>query len=186
VKVLLYTDASVMQGVGAWGVVALRVGMRPLQHAAIMRDPTKSSTHTEIRAVANGLHLAMKSGHIQPGDEVELRCDCQSVVGILNGAAFTKRVTAKRAASREQLQQAAQVVRDMLAKRGCTMTAVWIKGHASEANGDHGLQNRWCDMNARRVAKAEVKKREATKTREAAARKHAARAARLLTSRVSA
>ena len=88
----IFTDSGVVDRLGSWAAVIVRVvGSRGIVEAS---GPLRAETDTfagEARAIANGLHHALKSGMIGPGELVAVRCDNEAVVKAFSGQRRAKR-----------------------------------------------------------------------------------------------
>jgi len=123
VKVNLYTDAGVRNGVATWGAVCAPKGRERVERCGRMREDLKDTTAAELRAMADGLHSMLRAGVIQRGDEVKLFCDNQDAVAKLNGATPMKRE--KQARHRDAVGK----VLDMAALAGVKVKGAHVKGH---------------------------------------------------------
>lgn len=159
VEVNVYSDASVIthgpnRGDGAWGAVIVRPGEDPFEASGKLKDDVVSSTIAELRAAANALHAALAAGLIKPGDRVVVRCDNDTVAGLLAGVTFKKnKVRLHRIAVLEWITKTST-------ERGFEVSGIWIRGHQpAESTDPHVRHNRRADhLCARVLSTRKVKK----------------------------
>jgi len=140
VKAVLYTDASIKGGRGAWAALVLVPDADPIEYSGRLRGSFVSSAATEICAIANGLHSAGEAGLLAHGGEVEVWCDNEAAVFWANGQVQPKRK------SDPVLVKARRFIRDYCKGRRITFRAYHVKGHQRLDSRDPGaIYNNRCD-----------------------------------------
>jgi len=140
VKVELYTDASIVKGRGAWASLVLRGDGDPVEAFGVLRGSFRSSTATEIAAIANGIHAAHRAGLIERGDEVAIWCDNTAAVMWANGACRDKRN------GDPFLREARRWIRDFSRRHGFKCRAAHVKGHQRlDSDDPRAIYNIRCD-----------------------------------------
>lgn len=139
-RVQLYTDASIVKGRGAWAALVLRGNGDPVEKAGPLRGSFRSSTATELCAIANGLHFARRAGLIERGDEVEIWCDNMASVYWANGWVKVK------PDSDPMLVEARGFIRNLSRSHRFAIKAAHVKGHQRlDSDDPHATYNIRCD-----------------------------------------
>lgn len=145
-RVHLYTDAGVKDGLATWGCVAVVDGVATFEASGRMRGETADSTLAELRAAANALHKVIRAGIVQRGDSVWLICDSAWTVGLVRGKVSPGGAHPKRAAARRHAEALA-VVHKVASDSGLILTARGVKGHQPlKSKCPHAPHNRRCDQ----------------------------------------
>lgn len=136
-KVDLYTDAGVRNGLATWATVIVKDGVVVRESCGRMRADLKCSSTAEIRAIANALHRMLRAGEISPGDEVHIYSDNQHAVYRITGGWKHKPESAPA--------KAAAVALSLAEAHGLTLKGHWIKGHRPDGSSKHAKHNNRCD-----------------------------------------
>ncbi len=133
----LYTDASVYDKTrsGAWAACIVdNSGKLLAEKSGPLRDETNNTTHAELAAAANGIHLFVKIGALPVGSSVMVVCDNKDAV--------------RKISLKTKSEEATKVIRDLAREHALNIHARWIKGHqaAERAAVDPDVRfNRLCD-----------------------------------------
>lgn len=139
-NVTIYTDASIKQRRGAWATVIIRDGCQPVEFSGSLRGRFRSSTATEICAVANALHKAHQAGLVEHGDAVMVHCDNEGAVGRINTGGTNTWKTDRL------LIEARHAIAKLAKRHGFTVKSRHVKGHQAMATVcEHGVYNLRCD-----------------------------------------
>jgi hypothetical protein len=182
----VYSDAGNRRGVGSWGCYAKRKDGRggEFERAGLLKGSLDNSELCEIRAIANSLHSLVKSGMIDRGEFVVVRCDNVGAGNRINAPA-----NRDKRQNIVELNRCAQWIRDFASRNGFTLSVRFVKGHQPETSKDvHAFGNRRADALASSFFKDKYKIPKARPTISSAARaaKLAATVAKLTTGKVSA
>lgn len=123
----VYTDASVKEQAGAWGMVAIwpSCERKKIEASGVMRDDCKCSTAAELRAIGNALYHLVDGGHVTADDAAKVFCDNQSAVDRLNG-------TITRVRGRDQdapWLEAMKWIKSFVVAHSLVLEVQWVKGH---------------------------------------------------------
>lgn len=143
--VQIYTDAGVKNRRGAWAVVAVRADGRGgvFEASGILRDDLDRSDLCEARALANGVHAAIKAGLIVKGDRVDIRLDNLIVADRFAGGKRAKKYRASDFLLRVALDRGKAYLRTA----GASYKCAWIKGHSDPSDPcPHARMNRRADL----------------------------------------
>lgn len=139
-KVDLYTDAGVKDGLATWGAVCSPTGRGLVERCGRMRDDLADTTAAELRAMANGLHSMIRAGVIEREDCVRLICDNVRAVAVVNGANI------KLGRKRDRRRGAIEKLRELADAAGIALKAAFVKGHQRISSEDpHAPFNRRAD-----------------------------------------
>lgn len=142
--VRVYTDASIYEGVGAWGCVIIRQDHEPREHAGKLCGHFGSSQAVEAAAMANALHRAAADRMAVPGDRVEIHCDNLHVVDRIRAE---MRGQPWKASDDQAITKAVAYVLSTADRLGLDLAVAWVKGHQRlDSRDPHALYNRRCDQ----------------------------------------
>jgi len=138
VTVTIYTDASIKRNRGAWACVVLRDGERH-EGFGVLRGDFRSSTATELCAIANALHFADKVASLR-GGRVELWCD--NIPAVMHA----NRQAKVRLKLDERMKESRRWIRDFVKTHRIEFRAYHIPGHQRLDSDDPGaIYNIRCD-----------------------------------------
>lgn len=143
VRVDLYTDAGVKDGVATWATVAVVEGRDPVEHSGRLRDETGCSSTAELRAIANALHRMLATKMIGRGDEVRLYTDSYHAVHRLKGF-YRKRPGSSMAKATLVILKIAEV-------HGIMLSPHHIPSHKPDSFSRHAPFNNRCDKLCRKA-----------------------------------
>jgi len=139
VTVTIYTDASIKVGRGAWACVILREGEPMLEASGPLKGEFRSSTATELCAIANALHHAEKVQAIGGARDVVIWCDNEAAVWRVNGRGKVRGVD-------PMLLKVGGWIARWAGRNGVRIAARHIKGHQRLDSDDPGaIYNLRCD-----------------------------------------
>lgn len=145
-RVDLYTDAGIKDGVATWATVA--VGERlaePVEASGRLRSDTFCTATAELRSIANALHRMIRRGDVRPGDEVRVLTDNRHAVDRLEGR-LTRR-------PHSTMAKAAAVILSLSEAHGVALSAAWVPGHKPDDHSPHARWNNRCDALCRAARK---------------------------------
>lgn len=163
--VTVFADAAFkhQDGIGGWGCWMICNGPGQF-HSGELRDcPT--STEAELRALANGLHIAIAKGVAKPRATVMLQSDCTPalsiILGRVPGASHSRGasgdnveiVGSRNAGKSVRSSKALQHIRALVETHGLSIIVRHVRGHQTTDDGRSAI-NREVDRLAKRAATA--------------------------------
>lgn len=150
-QVTILTDASWCPetratGYGYW--IASARGKRP---GGNVMQPAQNSSHAEMMAIANSLHVAVNAGLVEPGDEVLIQTDSIDAIAGLKGERL------KYETFTPEMGLVRQFVIQFIEKNRLTLEYRHVKGHSNRPESRFKANNH-CDERAKGFMRKERKR----------------------------
>jgi ribonuclease HI len=136
--ITLFTDAShCPESRTATYAVWAKANGRTVRHCGVLEGRIHSAGHAEVRALANGIFVAVRLLQPEAGSRIIAQSDCQETLNALAG-------------SIKRHGEVRRYVANLLSSAGVAIEYRHVKGHRGTATPRNAV-NTWCDRAARRL-----------------------------------
>lgn len=144
--VTVFADASFCPDTKAAGyAVWIKTDGQTIRHAGAFKTAVTTAGAAEVKALANGICLAVSRLDLKVGDMIVAQSDSTEALGVIRGG---KRLARKWWPVYDRVRMA-------LATRGVSLRLRHVKGHQGKDAGPRHAVNEWCDGAAKRVMRDE-------------------------------
>lgn len=136
----LFTDAGQCPDTKAGSYAAwAKFNGRTMRKSGILKGDCIRSDVAEVRALANGIYLALKCFSPPPGSVIVAQCDCETALRGMMGLAYTKKPK-----KHEDVCEAIAMAQKMIQDAGVSVRYKHVKGHQGTLDKRSAV-NSWCD-----------------------------------------